>query len=63
MNESDTDRNITENSNGFTMVNTRNIELGSTPYVLWSQCEHVLYLAVTGRGGWSYVVIYDPRGR
>jgi hypothetical protein len=39
-----------------------NVEPGSEPYVLPSQCEHVFYLEVLGRRGWSYVVSYDPRG-
>ena len=31
-------------------------------YVLPSQCEHVFYSVVLGRGGWSFVVRHDPRG-
>jgi hypothetical protein len=63
MNECDPDRTINQHANGFTMVNIRNVEPGSEPYVLPSQCEHVFYSEVPGRGGWSYVVRYDPRGR
>jgi hypothetical protein len=63
MNEHDPDRTVNQHANGFTMVNTRNVEPGSEPYVLPSQCEHVFYSEVPGRGGWSYVVRYDPRGR
>ena len=33
------------------------------PYVLQSQCEHVFYLEVLGKAGWSFVVRHDPRGR
>ena len=33
------------------------------PYFLPSQCEQVFYSEVPGRGGWSFVVIHDPRGR
>jgi hypothetical protein len=62
MNECDPDRAINQHANKFTMVNTRNVDPGSKPYVLPSQCEHVFYLEVPGRGGWSYVIIYDPRG-
>ena len=39
MNERDPKRTIIEHANGFTMVNTRDIELGTEPYVLPSQCE------------------------
>ena len=63
MNEHDPSRDVIEHANGFTMVNTRNIELGSQHYVLPSQCEQVFYLEVLGRGGWSYAARYDPRGR
>jgi hypothetical protein len=63
MNEHDPDRTVNQHANGFTMVNTRNVEPISEPYVLPSQCEHVFYSEVLGRGGWSYVVRYDPRGR
>ena len=63
MNERDPDRTIIQHDNGFTMFNTRNVEWGSEPYVLPSQCEHVFYFEVLGRAGWSYVVIYDLRGR
>ena len=45
------------------MVNTREFEPGTEPYVLPSQCEQVFYLEVPGKAGWSYVVRYDPRGR
>ena len=52
-----------EHDNRFTMVNTRLFELGIDPYVLPIQCEHVFYSEVPGRGGWSFVVRHDPRGR
>ena len=45
------------------MVDIRNIELGLEKYVLPSQCEHVFYVHVLGKEGWSYVVKYDHRGR
>jgi len=45
------------------MVDIRNIELGLEKYVLPSQCEHVFYVHVLGKEGWSYVVKYDPIGR
>ena len=45
------------------MVNTRLFEPGMDPYVLPSQCEQVFYSEVPGRGGWSFVVRHDPRGR
>ena len=63
MNECDTERTVIENSNGFTMVNRRALELGTKPYVLPIPCEHVFYSKVTGKGGWSYILRYDPRGR
>jgi len=47
----------------FTMVNTRLFELGTDPYIIPSQCEHVFYFEVPGKMGWSFVVRYDPRGR
>ena len=34
MNERDPERIFIENANGFTMVNTRALELGTEPYVL-----------------------------
>ena len=63
MNERDPDRTVIQHANGFTMVNTRNVERGSKPYVLPSQCEQVFYSKIPGRGGWSFVVRHDPRGR
>jgi hypothetical protein len=45
------------------MVNIRILELGTNIYVLPIQCEQVFYSDVPGKAGWSYVVIYDPRGR
>jgi hypothetical protein len=45
------------------MVNTWSFELGINHYVLPSQCEHVFYSEVLRRGGWSFFVRYDPRGR
>ena len=45
------------------MVNTRSLELGTSPYVLPSQCEQVFYSEVPGKAGWSFVVRHDPRGR
>jgi hypothetical protein len=61
--ECDPERTIIEHDNGFTMVNTREFEPGTEPYVLPSQCEKVFYSEVPGKAGWSYVVRYDPRGR
>jgi hypothetical protein len=62
-NECDLDRTVNQHANIITMVNTRNVEPGSKPYVLPSQCEHVFYSEVPGIWVWSYVVRYDPRGR
>ena len=45
------------------MVNTRALELGTEPYVLPIQCEQIFYSKVLGKAHWSYIVIYDPRGR
>ena len=39
MNEHDPERTVIEHANGFTMVNTRALELGIEPYVLPVQCE------------------------
>ena len=63
LNQCDPDKTIIEHDNGFTMVNTRLFEPGKEPYVLPSQCEHVFYSKVLGRGGWPFVVRHDPRGR
>jgi hypothetical protein len=61
--ECDPKRTVIEHDNGFIMVNTREFEPGTEPYVLPSQCEQVFYSEVLGKAGWSYVVRYDPRGR
>jgi len=63
MNECDPERTVIEHANGFTMVNTRELEPSTEPYVLPSQCEQVFYLEIPGKAGWSYIVRYDPRGR
>ena len=63
LNQRDPDRTIIEHDNGFTMVSTRLFEPGMEPYVLPSQCEQVFYFKVPSRGGWSFVVRHDPRGR
>ena len=62
MNERDPERTIIEHANGFTMVNTRELEPSTEPYVLPSQCERVFYSEVPGKAGWSYIVRYNPRG-
>jgi hypothetical protein len=56
-------RTVIEHAIGFVMVNTRSLEPRIEPCVLPSQCEHVFYLEVPGRGGWSFVIRHDPRGR
>jgi hypothetical protein len=61
MHECNLERTVIEHDNGFTMVNTREFEPVTEPYVLPSQCEKVFYLEVPGKVGWSYVVRYDPR--
>ena len=63
MHECDPGRTIIENTNGFFMVNTRALELGTEPYVLPSQYEQVFYSEVPGKLSWSYIIRYDPRGR
>ena len=63
MNERDPERTNIDHSNGFTLVNTRELEPGIYPYVLPIQCEQVFYSEVSGKAGWSYIVRYDPRGR
>ena len=62
MNHCDPYRTTIERDNGFTMVNTRLFELGTEPYVIPSQLEHVFYSEVPGKVGWSFVVWHDPRG-
>lgn len=56
------DKTVIEHANGFTIVDTRNVELGSNPYVLPSLCEKGFNVDVPGKVDWSYVR-YDPRGR
>jgi hypothetical protein len=63
MHERDHDKTVNQHANMFTMVNKRNFEPGSEPCVLTSQCKQVFYSEVPRRGGLSYVVIFDPRGR
>ena len=63
LNQRDPVRTIIEHDNGFTMVNTRLFKQGTEPYVLPSQCEHVFSFKVPCRGGWSFYVRHDPRGR
>ena len=63
MNERNPERTIIEHANGFTMVNTRELEPDTKTYVLPIHCEQVIYSEVLGKAGWSYIVIYDPRGR
>ena len=63
INERDPNRIVIHHANGFTMVNTRNHDLGIDTYVLPRQCEQVFYSEVPSKAGWSYVVRYDPRGR
>jgi hypothetical protein len=45
------------------MIKTTVFERGHDRYVFPSQCEHVFYSNVIGERDWSFVVIYDPRGR
>ena len=63
LNQRDPDKTIIEHDNGFTMVNTKLFAPRTQPYFLPSQCEQVFYTEVLGRGGWSFVVRHDPRGR
>ena len=63
MKQRDPDRTIIDHDNEFTMVNTRLFKLGTDPYVLPSQCEQVFYSDVPGRGGWSFAMRHDPRGK
>ena len=63
LNQHDPNITIIEHDNGFTMANTRLFEPRMEPYVLPSQCEQVFYFEVPGRGGWSFVVIQNPRRR
>ena len=63
MNERDPKRTVIEHANGFTMVNTWELEPGTNPYVIPSQCEQVFYSKVPCKAGWSYIFRYDPRGK
>ena len=63
MNECDPKRTIIEHANVFTVVNTRELEPGTQPYVLPSQREQVFYLEVPGKACWSDIVRYDPSER
>ena len=49
MNEHDPEKTNIDHSNGFTMVNTRELEPGIDPYVLLIQCEQVFYSEVPGK--------------
>jgi hypothetical protein len=51
MHERDPERIVIEHDNGFTMVNTREFESGTEPYVPPSQCEQVFYSEVPGKAG------------
>jgi len=59
----DYERIVIDHDNGFTMINTTRYELNTKPCVLPSQCEEVFYSQVLCRSSWSFVVIFDPRGR
>ena len=61
INECDPKRTVTEHANGFTMVNIREIELDTKPYVLPSQHEKAFYLEVPSKQVWSYIVIWSKR--
>ena len=43
INERDPERMVIEHVYGFTMVNIRELELCTEPYVLPRQCERVFY--------------------
>jgi hypothetical protein len=63
MNEPGPNRTVSQHANRFTMVNTRSFEPRIDRHVLPRQCEHVFYSKVLGKGGWLFVVRYEPRRR
>jgi hypothetical protein len=63
LNQRDPNRTFIEHANGFTMVNTRFLEPRTELYVLPRQYEQVNYSKVPSKGGWSFVIRHDPRGR
>ena len=63
MKEQDLERIVIENANGFTMANTRILEMGAKLYVLPCECLHVFYSKILVKVGWPYVLRYDPRWR
>ena len=63
MNQRDPNITIIEHDHGFTKVNTRLFEPRMKPNVLPRKCGHVFYFEVPGKGGWSFSMRHDPRGR
>jgi hypothetical protein len=63
MHERNEERIVIQHANGFPMIKTMMFERGHDHYVFPSQCEQVFYSKVPGERDWSFVVIYDPRGR
>jgi hypothetical protein len=63
MHEHDEERTIIQHANGFLMIKKTVFEKSNDRYVFPSQREQVFYSKVPGKRDWSFVVIYDPRGR
>lgn len=61
--ERDSERTLIEHANGFSIPDTRNINIGLERDVLPRKCEQVFYIDVLGKVGSWYVFRYDPRGR
>ena len=54
---------VIDHDNGLAMINTHRCETNTYYYILPNQCEHVFFLEVPGREGWSFVVSFNLRGR
>jgi hypothetical protein len=63
MHEHDEERTVIQHANKFLMIKTIVFEKTNDRYVFPSQCEQVFYSKVPSKRDWSFVVIYDPRGK
>lgn len=63
MNEREPKRIVIEHANGFTMINTRLLELSIKLYVLPIQCKQGFDPQVPNKIDYSCVVRYEPKGR
>ena len=63
MHEDDDEITIIQHADHFLMIKRTIFWKTNDHYVFPSQCEQVFYSKVPGKRDWSFVVIYDPRGR